>query len=119
MNGFITKSETKIKFSCIEQLCTSSKIYRVGQYHSDCRVCRPHCIHYFACCNRYNKADWDSLRTFYSSYPWSSGFSNDPSSFASFITDEIFLGMDLFIPSSYKPGKKIPQNSSIHGAPKL
>ena len=54
----------------------------------------------------YSKADWDSLRTFYSSYPWSSDFSNDPSSFASFITDAILLGMDLFIPSSYKSGKK-------------
>ena len=53
-----------------------------------------------------NKADWDSLHTFYSSYPWSSVSSNDPSSFASFITDPILLGMDLFIPSSYKPGKK-------------
>ena len=53
----------------------------------------------------YSKADWDSLRTFYSSYPWSSGFSNDPSSLASFITDAMLLGMDLFI-SSYKPGKK-------------
>ena len=51
----------------------------------------------------YSKADWDSLRTFYSSHPCSSGFSNDPSSFASFITDTILLGMDLFIPSSYKP----------------
>ena len=48
----------------------------------------------------YSKADWDSLCTFYSSYPWSSGFSNDPSSLASFITDAILLGMDLFIPSS-------------------
>ena len=52
------------------------------------------------------KANWDSLRTFYSSCPWSSGCSNDPSSIASFITDAILLGMDLFIPSSYKPGKK-------------
>ena len=54
----------------------------------------------------YSKADWDSLRTFYSSYPWSSGFSNDPSSLASFITDAILLDIDLFIPSSYKPGQK-------------
>ena len=54
----------------------------------------------------YSKADWDSLCTFYSSYPWSSGFSNDPSSLASFITDAILLGMDIFIPSSCKPGKK-------------
>ena len=54
----------------------------------------------------YSKADWDSLCTLYSSYPWSSGFSNDPSSLASFITDAILLGMDIFIPSSCKPGKK-------------
>ena len=32
--------------------------------------------------------------------------SNDPSSFASFITDAILLGMDLFTPYAYKPGKK-------------
>ena len=54
----------------------------------------------------YSKADWDTLNTFYSSYPWSSGFSNDPSSFASFITNAILHGMDLFIPSSYKHDKK-------------
>ena len=56
----------------------------------------------------YSKADWDSLRTFYSSYPWSSGFSNDLSSFTSFITDTILLGMGLIMPSSCKPGKKFP-----------
>ena len=44
----------------------------------------------------FSKTDWDSLRTFYSSYPWHSGISNDPSSFASFITNGILLGMDLF-----------------------
>ena len=26
----------------------------------------------------YNKADWDSLRTFFTAYSWYSGFSNDP-----------------------------------------
>ena len=67
----------------------------------------------------YSKADWNSLHTFYSSYPWSSVSSNDPFSFASFITDAILLGMDLFTPSSYKPGKKIPLSGSIHSAPKL
>ena len=54
----------------------------------------------------FSKADWDSLRTFYSSYPWYSGISNDPSSFASFITNGTLLGMGLFIPSSNKPSKK-------------
>ena len=54
----------------------------------------------------YSKADWDSLRNFFTAYPWYSGLSNDPSSFATFITNAIQLGMDLFIPSSYKPGKK-------------
>ena len=54
----------------------------------------------------YCKADWDSLRTFFAAFPWYSGFSNDPSSFATFITNAIQLGMDLFIPSSYTPGKK-------------
>ena len=53
----------------------------------------------------YSKADCDSPRSFYSSYPWSSGSSNDPSSLASLITNAILLGMDIFIPS-YKPGKK-------------
>jgi len=42
----------------------------------------------------------------FTAYPWYSGLSNDPSSFAAFITNAIQLGMDLFIPSSYKPGKK-------------
>jgi len=54
----------------------------------------------------YSKADWDPLRNFFTAYPWYSGLSNDPSSFAAFITNAIQLGMDLFIPSSYKPGKK-------------
>ena len=57
----------------------------------------------------YSKADWDSLRTFYSSYHWSSGFCYDPSSLASFINDAILLGMDYFVPSSSKPRKKIPK----------
>ena len=56
----------------------------------------------------YSKADWDSLRTFYSSYPWSSGFSNDPSSLVSFVTDAILLGMDLFIPLVKSLVKKLP-----------
>ena len=33
---------------------------------------------------------------------------------ASFITNVILLDMDLFIPSSCKPGKKIPPSGSIH-----
>ena len=53
----------------------------------------------------YSKADWDSLRNFFAAYPWYSGLSNDPSSFATFITNAIQLGMDLLIPSSYYPGK--------------
>ena len=35
-----------------------------------------------------------------------SGLSNDPSSFATFITNAIQLGMDVYIPFSYKLGKK-------------
>ena len=54
----------------------------------------------------YSKADWDSLQNFFAAYPWYSDLSNDPSSFATFITNAIQLGMDLFIPSSYKSGKK-------------
>ena len=53
----------------------------------------------------YSKADWDSLRNFFAAYPWYSGLSNDPSSSATFNTNAIQLGMDLFIPSSYKPGQ--------------
>ena len=41
----------------------------------------------------FSKADWDSLGL---------GISNDPSYFASFITNGMLLGMDLFIPSSFK-----------------
>ena len=54
----------------------------------------------------YSKAHWDSLRNFFAASPWFSGLSNDPSSIAAFITNAIQLGMDLFIPSSYKPAKK-------------
>ena len=61
----------------------------------------------------YSKADWDSLRTSYSAYPWPLGFSNDPSSVASFIADAMLLGIDLSISSSYKPDKKIPLSGSI------
>ena len=52
-----------------------------------------------------SKADWDSLLNFFAAYPWYSGLSNDLSSFATFITNAIQLGMDHFIPSPYKPGK--------------
>ena len=55
---------------------------------------------------QYSKADWDSLQNFFAAYPRYSGLSNDPSSFATFVTNAIQLGMDLFIPSFYKPGKK-------------
>ena len=51
-----------------------------------------------------SKADWDSLRNFFAAYPWYSVLSNDPSSFAAFITNAFQLGMDLFIPFSYKTG---------------
>jgi len=54
----------------------------------------------------YSKADWDSLRNFFTACPWYSGLSNEPSSLAAFITNTFHLGMDLFIPSSYKHGKK-------------
>ena len=62
---------------------------------------------------QYNKAGWDSLRNFLAAYPWYSGFSNDSFSFAIFITNAVQLGMDLFIPSFYKSGKKIRQSGSI------
>ena len=55
---------------------------------------------------QYSKSEWDSLRNFFAAYPWYSGLSNNPSSFTTFITNTIQLGMDLFIPSSYKPDKK-------------
>ena len=58
----------------------------------------------------YSKPDWDSLRHFFAAYPRYFGFSNDPSSCSTFITNVIQLGMDLFIPSSYKPGKKSSPN---------
>ena len=68
----------------------------------------------------HRKADWDSLQNFFAAYPWYSGLSNDPSSFATFITYAIQLGMDLFITSSYKPGKKSsPKCGSMHNVHKL
>ena len=39
----------------------------------------------------YMKADWDSLRNFFATYSWYSGLSNNPSSFAAFITNTIHL----------------------------
>ena len=67
----------------------------------------------------YSKADWDSVRNFFAAYPWYSGYFNDPSFFAAFITNTIQLGMDLFIPSSYTPGKSLLQSGSIHNVQKL
>ena len=67
----------------------------------------------------YSKADCVSIRTFYSSYPLSSGSSKDPSTFPFFITNAVLDGMDLFIPSSFKPGKKFPLRGSSHSAPRL
>ena len=49
-----------------------------------------------------------ALSTLLSSYPWPSGFSNDPSSFASFFTKGILLGMDQFIPLVTSLVKKFP-----------
>ena len=46
-----------------------------------------------------NKADWDSPRTFLAEYSWCSGFSYDPSGFATFITCAIQIDMGLFTPS--------------------
>ena len=54
----------------------------------------------------YSKDDFDSLRNFFADYPRYSGLCNDPSSFAAYITNAIQLGMDVFILSSYKPGKQ-------------
>ena len=54
----------------------------------------------------YSKADWDSFPNLFAAFPRCSGYSTDPSSFATFITNKIQLGMDLFNPSSYKPSKE-------------
>ena len=56
---------------------------------------------------KYNKADWDALRSFYSSFPWNDVcFSSDVSSSAQSVSEIITLGMSLFIPHSLRPGRK-------------
>ena len=67
----------------------------------------------------YSKADWDSLQHFFTAYPWYCGLSNDPSLFATFITNTIQLLMDPFIPSYHKPGKKSSPSGSIHNVQML
>ena len=57
-------------------------------------------------CFHYCKADWDSLRNCFAANPCYSNLYNDPLSFATFIINAIQLGMHLFIPGSFKPGKK-------------
>ena len=86
--------------------CCLSTLLHNFVSHQDRSFCSQKIFHY-------SKADWDSLRTFFAAYPWYSGVSNDPSSFATFITSTIQHRMDLFIPFSYKPGKKILQSGSI------
>ena len=50
----------------------------------------------------YESADWDALRTFFSSFPWVSHCfkSSNVSECAEAITDTILLGMELSIPNS-------------------
>ena len=67
----------------------------------------------------YSKADWDSLRNFFAAYPWYSGYSNDPSSFATFITNTIQLGMDFFFHLPISLAKSLLQSGSIHNVQKL
>ena len=55
--------------------------------------------------SNYSKADWDSLRTFYSAYNWSSGFQRIIPLLPLSSTKQ-YHGICLFTPSSYKPGKK-------------
>ncbi|XP_045500113.1 uncharacterized protein LOC123697614 [Colias croceus] len=60
----------------------------------------------------YKSADWDEMRTFFSSYPWGRVcFSaEDPSTCADSVADVILQGMELFIPNSVVPigGKSQP-----------
>ena len=53
----------------------------------------------------YSKSDRDSLRNVFAAYPWYSGFSNDHSSFANFVSSGIELCMNPFVPPSCFPGK--------------
>ena len=54
----------------------------------------------------YSKADWDSLRNFLLHIPGTLACLMILPPFATFIINAIPLDVDLFIPSSYKPGKK-------------
>ena len=67
----------------------------------------------------YSKADWDSLCTFYSSYPWYSGFSNDPSSLLLSSPKQSFLAWIFLFHLLTSLVRKIPLSGSIHSAPKL
>ena len=53
----------------------------------------------------YGKADWDSLRNCFATYPCYSNLPNDLLSFGTFTINAIQLGMHLFIPGSFKPVK--------------
>lgn len=60
----------------------------------------------------FKSADWDGLRTFFSSYPWGRVcFSlEDPTAIAVSVADVVLQGMELFIPNSVVPigGKSQP-----------
>ena len=67
----------------------------------------------------YSKADWDSLQNFFATYPWYSGFSKYPSSFANFISKGIQHGMDLSIRYYLHLAKSLIQRRSLHNVQKL
>ena len=54
-----------------------------------------------------------TLQTFFTAYPWYSRFSNYPSSFATFITNTIQLGMDYLFPLPINLARNILQSGSI------
>lgn len=60
----------------------------------------------------YRSADWDGMRTFFSSYPWGQVcFSlEDSNTIADSVADVVLQGMELFVPSSVVPvgGKSQP-----------
>ncbi|XP_045509327.1 uncharacterized protein LOC123704883 [Colias croceus] len=60
----------------------------------------------------YGSADWDGMRTFFSSYPWRQVCfaDEDPDACADCVADVVLQGMELFIPNSVVPvgGKSQP-----------
>ena len=60
-----------------------------------------------------------SLRNLIAAYPWHSGYSNDPSSSATFITNTIQIVLDLLFHLPISQAESLLQSGSMHNMQKL